>query len=85
MANESKTTDKPTPIERTEENIARITQQLIEEGFKRATPEQRAVFEQIKEGRLEGYTPENCPHPQDAYVPDGHYLLCTQCGHGKLT
>ena len=77
------TVKKPRPLERTEENIARITQDLHTEGFVGNSPQQIMVFNLILECRLNGYTQDNCPHPR--YVPDGQFMLCTNCGHSYLT
>ncbi len=71
--------DTPEHIARTPENIEKITQQLFNEGFSREIPQQRELFESILNGRLEGYTKNNCPHPDD--VGDAHSRICTQCGY----
>jgi hypothetical protein len=67
------------PIEKNEENIARITTQLFSEiRFTKVGP----VFQGILEGRLAGYTPGNCPHPLDRAVVTSEFeYVCGQCGY----
>lgn len=71
----------PLPFERTPENITAVTTQLMEEGFKCQTQKQKRVFDSILQGRLNGYTPDNCPHPNKYALTDAHFKLCTQCGY----
>ena len=71
--------DQPKPLARTPENIEKVTNEMLEEGFLMNTLEQKRIFEEILEGRLKGYRPDNCPHP--SYVLSGPYSLCTQCGY----
>lgn len=53
--------DTPEPIQQTPENIGKITQQLISEGFLRDTVDEEELFKSVLQGRLSGYTKDNCP------------------------
>ncbi len=66
-------------ISEKEKSIADVVSSVENESFIKGTD----VFESIVQGRLKGYTKDNCPHP--AYVMNGAYLLCTQCGDQVLT
>ncbi|MEK6846337.1 MAG: hypothetical protein AABY26_06245 [Nanoarchaeota archaeon] len=67
------------PEKRERKSIADAVSSVENEGFIKGTD----VFNSIIKGRSEGYTKDNCPHPE--YVVNGQYLLCTQCGYNELT
>jgi len=70
-------------IERTPENIAMVAKQLEKDvKFKR----KGSIYQEIMEGRLSGYTPDNCPHPlEKSHVIAEVEWICKQCGYQGIT